>query len=293
MYSNEPVKTYSQYDLCDLYDLHSNQLDWLLKGFVLPDLFLKDEQIVAILNQYQLTNPIELLKAYCDIKIGRSIRPLKKLYTNVFNNPLFKTESMVTAAIKVMKAAQNINYAIDDIIALTYRFQFNAEFKTLIERASSYGKQINVHWSDKRVREELELLVKPDEVQYAGELHLPSNARLITTHEDLARESFEMNHCIKEYWEDVKARECFVIKVGVPSRITVLIRLCEFMDWYIIAEANGEQNSEVYRYDLKELAEIIKKPESQYFFEINSIVSDKEESLPFLPSPNVLPDFPF
>ncbi len=42
------------------------------------------EQIDVILNQYQITNPIDLLKVYCDIKIGRSIRPLKKLYTNVF-----------------------------------------------------------------------------------------------------------------------------------------------------------------------------------------------------------------
>lgn len=270
MYSHEEENTYSQYDLCDLFDLHSNQLDWLLKGFLLPDLFLKDEQIVAILNQYQLTNPIELLKAYCYIKIGRSIRPLKKLYTNVFNNPLFKTESMVIAAIKVIKAAQNIDYAIDDIIALTYRFLFNAQFKTLIERASSYGKQIKVHWSDKRVREQLELMVKPDEVQYTGELHLPSSARLITTHEELAKESYDMNHCIIEYWDDIKSRECFVINVGLPSRITVLIRLCEFMDWYIITEANGEQNSEVYRYDLKELAEIIKKPESQKVKYINA-----------------------
>jgi hypothetical protein len=137
MYSNEPCKTYSQFDLCDLYDLHSNQLDWLLKGFVLPDLFLNDEQVVSILNQHELTNPIALLKSYCDLKIGRPIRDLKKLYKNVFHNPLFKTEPMVTAAVKVLKVAQNINYAVDDIIALTYRFQFNVEFKALIERASS------------------------------------------------------------------------------------------------------------------------------------------------------------
>ncbi len=102
-----------------------------------------------------------------------------------------------------------------------------------------------------------------------------------------------MNHWIKEYWEDVKARECFVINVGVPYGITVLIRLCEFMDWYIIAEAKGEQNSEKCRYDLKELSEIIKKPESQYFFQINGIISDKEESLPFFSINDEFPGLPF
>ncbi|MGQ1786306.1 MULTISPECIES: hypothetical protein [unclassified Saccharicrinis] len=69
--------------------------------------------------------------------------------------------------------------------------------------------------------------------------------------------------------------------------------MCGFDGWYIIAEANGEENSEVYPYDLKELAEINKKPESQYFFQVNSIISDKEESLPLLPGQDVLPDFPF
>jgi hypothetical protein len=102
-----------------------------------------------------------------------------------------------------------------------------------------------------------------------------------------------MNHCIKDYWVDVKTRECFVIHVGAPSRTTVLVRLCEFMDWYIIAEANGEHNGEVCRHDLKELADVIKRPESQYFFHMNSIIANNEEDMPFLPIKEELSDFPF
>ncbi len=214
MKTGKPSKTYSQYNLRDLYDIHSNKFDWLLKGVVLPEVFLQDEQIVLLLNKRQITNPIDLLKVYCNIKIERPIHCLKKLYSNVFCNPIFNTKSMIGIAIKVIRVASNMDYAIDDILDLSYKYKFNSDFRTLVERAIVYEKLINVHWSEKRISNELKYMVEPDSVNYIEELNLPSYASLISTHVDLVRESVEMNNCLNAYWNEIKERKCFIQFLG-------------------------------------------------------------------------------
>ena len=195
--------------------------DWIEKAFIIPEIFINDKKLILPILNNNISNPVDAVKLYCDVYLKRPIKAVNKLYSSVFNNHIYKSKHLVAAAINVIKAAIDPEAAIIDIIHLTFKYTYHKYFNKLVTKALSHNTLINTNWSNNRIFHELMNFVTPEKVDYIGELILPNNFRLLTSHKELADEGTKQQNCLGNYWERVKAKECFIISINTPTSITV------------------------------------------------------------------------
>lgn len=227
-------------------------------------------RLFKITNTNQVTtNPTQYLKVYLK-EAGLSYIPAKQYYKQVVCNTIIKTNDTVSIVNKLLQVSTNVNRTLYEMTSVFYRYIYNTNFASLVDKVHSSKQKANLFWSDKRVEQELKLCGFTKQIDYEGNISLPPNCMLVTKHEQLKSIAIQMDNCIDDYWRKLVAKECFIIQKDGSNKISFCISINPYMQCFNITEAKGFKNSKVKVEDVVYLAKIITSSENQAFFSRNT-----------------------
>ncbi|MBI9068680.1 MAG: hypothetical protein JEZ09_15395 [Salinivirgaceae bacterium] len=282
------------------------EIDWLYKALPHPILYIKPP-ILKYLLLKKITNPVLLAAALLGNHTNK-ITP-RMYFKHILQNPYFDSWAKLKRALLILLVCDNNMEALANMPELLEKLKNDIHFSSLIYSAFCEQFLVSINLSESKLNLYIDLLasknsyyegddrdidlinlfgskfenisnwvpinnfVKADllPVDYEGSLQLPNGFELLTTEEQLIKESKKMNHCVARFRYQHHFKEVFYFHVSYPEMATLEIKKQETSGEFIITEIRGIKNAEVSDSLLYKANMFVSSKEAQAFFKTNYV----------------------